>query len=431
MSFILGIVAGGGIGGPLSSALQPVNQLISQQVFTALPTSIPSPTELINMRYREIITPEEYQTTMLKHGYTRELAEDMYISQKSLFAIGDIVRLHRRGLIEEEEYRKLALSAGYDSERLAIAEKATLAFPTANDVVRFSVREVYTPSVVEKFGMAEDLPDEYLAEAKKVGMSEELASQYWLAHWELPSVQMGYEMLHRGVISREELELLLKTADVMPFWRQKLIDISFNPVTRVDVRRLFKLGIYSEEQVKNAYKKIGYTDEDAEALTKFTKLNTIEQERDLTKAEVLKLYSFRELEKEKAQELLFRMGYDNDEADYLLDLEDMKLKDKDTKVRINFLQRQYASNKIDDFTLRDSLLKLNLNNENVERIVAQAEQQRKETIQFLSKADILNLYKAKIVDRETARNKLLQLSFLVEDVDLLLKSVEKAGGEKE
>ncbi|GAH58877.1 unnamed protein product, partial [marine sediment metagenome] len=46
-----------------------------------------------------------------------------------------------------------------------------------------------------------------------------------------------------------ELDSLFMATDIMPWWREKLKAISYNPLTRVDVRRVFKMGIVSEEQV--------------------------------------------------------------------------------------------------------------------------------------------------------------------------------------
>ena len=85
----------------------------------------------------------------------------------------------------------------------------------------------------------------------KAGLPEEQARNYWAAHWELPSAQMGYAMFQRRIIDHETLVMLLKSLDIMPFWRDKLIEMSYNPLTRVDVRRMYGLGVLSEEEVYN------------------------------------------------------------------------------------------------------------------------------------------------------------------------------------
>ena len=83
----------------------------------------------------------------------------------------------------------------------------------------------------------------------------------------LPSIGQGFEMLHRRVIEDADLDLLLRALDVMPFWREKLKDISYNPLTRVDVRRMHRIGVLEEEGVFNAYLDVGYNEENAQLMT--------------------------------------------------------------------------------------------------------------------------------------------------------------------
>jgi hypothetical protein len=79
-------------------------------------------------------------------------------------------------------------------------------------------------------------------------------------------------MFHRGLIDQQGLETLLRTQDIMPYWRDKLVGLSYDLVTRVDIRRLYNIGVYNRQDVKSAYKKLGYDDTNAEALTKFTEI---------------------------------------------------------------------------------------------------------------------------------------------------------------
>lgn len=142
--------------------------------------------------------------------------------------------------------------------------------PPVADIITMAVREVFTPEIASRFGQYEGLPTAFVEWVGKKGLSQEWAARYWAAHWSLPSPQQGFEMLQRGVISRDELALLLRALDIMPFWRDKLIQISYNPLTRVDIRRMYALDIINTAEVNRAYQDIGYTPENAARLTLFT-----------------------------------------------------------------------------------------------------------------------------------------------------------------
>ena len=131
----------------------------------------------------------------------------------------------------------------------------------------------------------------------KHGFDPQWAQYYWYSHWVLPGTTQGYEMMHRGIISQGELQTLLRVSDIPSFWREKLMEMSYKPYTRVDVRRMYGLGVLDESGVKRSYLDLGYNDEKAEAMTQFTILyeagddaDILTQYKDLTKAMVLQAF---------------------------------------------------------------------------------------------------------------------------------------------
>ncbi|MCJ7828990.1 MAG: hypothetical protein MUP81_04540 [Dehalococcoidia bacterium] len=226
-----------------------------------------------------------------------------------------LVTLRLRKIITQQNYLDRMYFLGYDFEEAEDFYTSLLAYPGISDIVRMAVREAYTPEIAEKFGQYQDIPPQFITEAAKVGIPEEIARQYWAAHWDLPSPMQGFDMLHRGIITQDELKLLLRALDVMPFWRDKLISLAYTPFTRVDVRRMHKARILTRDQVKQSYKDIGYNDEKAEALTQFTiALNAgtaTDAEKELSKAEILSAYKNRLISEQDATDALGLLGYDD------------------------------------------------------------------------------------------------------------------------
>ena len=229
--------------------------------------------ELIKLRLRKEIKAGEYKERMLKVGISLDLADELLKIEEQRLDPDTVIRAWRRQLSatkEKPDYFTDLKDQGWTDDRIELLKKVTEFFPAPADLVRFAVREVYSPDIVSKYGQLENLPAKFITEAKKAGLPEDQAKNYWAAHWILPSAGQGFEMLHRGIINKEETKTLLQTLDIMPFWRDKLIDIAYNPYTRVDVRRMNKLGILDREQVKRAYLDLGYDPEKAENMTEFT-----------------------------------------------------------------------------------------------------------------------------------------------------------------
>jgi len=226
-----------------------------------------------------------------------------------------------RDLLPEGVHDDWLGRSGFEPANIALQKALYEEIPGSGDLVRMGVREVFTPEIAERFGQFEDFPPAFGEWMAKQGFTDFWAKAFWGAHWDLPSVTQGFQMRHRDVINDEDLQLLLRALDVMPFWREKLTDIAFRVVTRVDVRRMYAEGVFERDQVKRVYLDLGYKPEDAEALTEFVvrrypRKGTDEPSdlRSLTISSVKQAYARRLITGDDALERLTELDYSADDA---------------------------------------------------------------------------------------------------------------------
>lgn len=258
----------------------------------------------------------------------------------------------RRGALTDDQKADIMARYGFSEPFSAAMEKATEFYPTAQDFVRFAVRDTFKPDVVAKYQYDSDYPvdiDRFVAAA---GVSPEWMKHFWRAHWELPSPQMGYEMLHRDVITVDEMTTLLKIGDMAPFWVPKLIAISYNPLTRVDTRRLYQDGIITEAQVFRNYKDLGYDEEKARWLTDWTKKSLTQEKKqkvkDLTESRILQAYTFGEYDATDAVKFLIELGYSQEESDLIVALQDAQNVFTEINEEWKVIKAEYLAGLIND-----------------------------------------------------------------------------------
>ena len=216
----------------------------------------------------------------------------------------------------------------------------------------FKEFEGLSPELVESFKQRfpqtgtglEGSVTHFVREAKKLGLSDEWVAAYWASHWRLPSIGTAFEMYHRlqpdmvehfsedltsaGLNPAEvafgshELDLLIRGADYSEFWREKLKAIAYKTLTRVDIRRMHKIGVFeTKEELVFQYRTLGYSPENAGLMADFTIQYNAEPDRsasdevrDLTKSEVLALVKGGQMGAEAAIEALQAIDYDVDAA---------------------------------------------------------------------------------------------------------------------
>jgi hypothetical protein len=291
---------------------------------------------------------------------------------------GEALRLWIRELLSNKEFERHLKEAGFNDELIHAIKEGAYYYPSAGDFIRFAVRDTFREDVVEKYQYDAEYPKQIEEYAKKAGFRPEWLKHYWRAHWELPSITLGYEMLHRGVITEDDLRTLLKIADIAPYWIHKTIQVSYSPYTRVDVRRMYRDGVLTREQVKRAYKDIGYDDEHAENLTVWTTKQSLAKERDLTKTEIKTAYLQGEITQGEAIEHLQGLGYDEDEADLILTLAEYQEEKRMRDYEIRVLKKEYAKGLITGEKLKKSLQALGLSEKYMDLIMRESMLSRRE-----------------------------------------------------
>lgn len=347
---------------PLYGALYAVAYLYNQISLAFVPSQVaasryaeislgltPAPENLMQNAYLlGKISKDELLENMRLAGIPRDRAEKALEGLRNLPTAGHVQEAFLRGFITEDEHDTYLKAMGYKDEDIRIFKLLYFRLPPVSDIIRMAVREAFSPEIAEKFGQYEDYPEIFTKWAVQQGFSEDWAKAYWAAHWDLPSATMGFEMLHRGIITEDELKLLLRALDVMPYWREKLIKLSYNPLTRVDVRRMYQLGVLTEEEVYKAYRDLGYDDTNARRLTEFTKrYSAPEDESELSEFRRLARTTYSQayrrgiISRDEYKTFLINLKYVEEDAELLISLDDYYLADKSKIFDLDNYRKDY------------------------------------------------------------------------------------------
>ncbi len=434
LTAILGIGVGVLALGSLGRALSPLFNLVSQEAFKKMPNELLPPVNLINLRHRGLVSDSEYQDEMRKQGIESGRAQKLFEGAEMLLNGYEIATLYRRGAIDEQGRDAALGQLGFTSERSEQLMRVTAEIPSARDVIAFAVREVYSPQIAQAFGQFEGV-DEVMREAaddiKASGMTDDAFKKFWAAHWLLPSVTQGYEMMHREIITSDELDQLMVALDIMPWWREKLREMSFAPFTRVDVRRMHKLGTIDDEGLVKAYKDVGYDDEKAEALADFTRAYNQEPEaaeqtvadldkkteKEATRAAVIKAYRDKLITRGEALTFLADLGYSEKAITLYIASEDFEQAEEITDDHIKTVRDAYVRRIYDFNKAIEQLGVLNLPAAQVDVLMETWNIERDARASRPSKAELFKMHKKKIIPPETLRIELVAHGFSDKYID--------------
>jgi len=297
--------------------------------------------------------------------------------------------------------------------------------PPVADIITMAVREAFTPAIAARFGQYEDFPPDFAKYAAMKGLDEDWAKRYWAAHWNLPSPQQGFQMLHRGVIDRSELDMLMRAQDVMPFWRDKLTQIAFRPLTRVDVRRMYKQGVLNEREVFESYLDQGYDEKNAERMAEFTVKQTLASLSKFTSSDIVKAFAGRMISAGDARSLLQSIDIRGEDAQYIISTAEYKRQWAFTDQQIAGIRNLYKKRVYDENQTRDKLSRLNLPSDQINVLMEQWYYDKAEELDATwTTAQVLKFVKDGLITPERARRELYLNGYDTEHINVYLRSIK-------
>jgi len=383
--------------------------------------------------YRDIlqaafVAPEktgEIRDIIRRDGFSDESIDLMFLSAYRLYDMDMVRTLWLRGVLNDDEMFMRMRELGFTDTRTKEIVESWNLIPGPNDILHMVAKEAFEPDAIKLMGLGDEFPEEQVGWLEKQGLSREWALKYWYAHWEQPSIQMGFEMLHRGIITRQELDMLFRTIEIPPYWREKLIAITYTPFTRVDVRRMHDMQVLTDAELIQAYKDIGYDEAKALKMAEFTKRYNAQSKKDLTMSQIITGYKERIVSREDTITLLGDLEYTKEDAEYLLDLEDYKEYKELEDAVIDNIRVRYEGNLMDVQTARARLNELNLPAVRTEALIEKWTVNLFEDMKLPSKTDLDKFLKGKIITRDEYIDQMFLLGYNEKYINWYLTSLGK------
>lgn len=417
---LLAIALGLSIFQLLGAAARPF--VVDQQssAFRLRPTQPLDPGTVAQAQVRNILTAEDAAEEATRTGLDGRRYDVLRQLGETQPTVEQLFDLLNRELIGEEGARSVLRRLGLIETTIDPLLELRRVLPGPGDVVRFAVRDVYRPEAVSRGQLLQDLPAAGIADAERVGLSAEEFTKFWGAHWVLPSITQAFEMVHRGVITGDELSGLLRTQDIAPGWREELTDIAFNVISRVDIRRMFREGVADEAKVYETYLSQGYNTDDARLLTEFAIADATVDARELTKTEVVALFQGGAITRGDAQAMLDDLGFAGPESEWLLILAEFRRFRRFRELAVSRVRSRYVGRRISDVEATTALDRIGVPPEERDPLIDLWDAERDTERPTLSSALVGRLYRDQIIAEEDARVRWGELGFRSDDIDLLV-----------
>lgn len=360
--------------------------------------AMPTPTIMIQAGLQAGLEREAIKEQMGWAGVHPEWRDDYLNAVLTKPGPQDLIRYRLR---EDPNLENLSTDLGkigIHPDYLDVFRKLAYPIPPLGDLVTMAVRYVFTPEIANRFGLYEEFPDELAHFAAMNGTTDEWARRYWASHWTLPSPAQGLDMLHRGIITMDDLAILMREQNIAPYWRDKLLKAAYTPLNRRDITTMYQLGVLTEEQVNHAYKNVGYDEPTAAQLTETTVKRVMASQTGFNSRTVMAAFKNSTIDRGEAYNLMSAIGVKQSHISQILDRAETERAWTLMNARIDVIANEYRQGLFDAATAKERLKDLHVPEDKIVTLLGRWYKEtverptvlwtRGETVQFLQRGII-------------------------------------------
>lgn len=386
------------------------------------PNQVPPVADAIAMRQRGRIGEETYFKYLEKEGFSKGTAKNFWTTAKQQLSGEALLLLNWRGEISDADYLVEMKKLGFEEATAKQFKISREYYPSPQDLVSWQAREVFEPKSVEKYQLKAELENVDRKPFYKAGMTDEQIDNYWVAHWQHPSLSMVFELLHRGFLTEPEVYDYYKLVEIPPYWRDMLTKAAYKPYTRVDVRRMYESGVLVESDVLQSYKDLGYDKDKAAKMTEWTIASTLQPERDLSRTMIEKGYETGMISGERAIALFMGLGYDEPESMLILNLKMYSIAESELDDKVSTIKTQFRRGILDEEEAIAALDLLDLAAIYRDKIIAEVQRNKQAEFKLPSKEDLIGFFQDKLIEEPEFVGYMKRLGFRETEINLYLRS---------
>jgi hypothetical protein len=335
------------------------------------PTGLPTPSEAGSAWLANSIDDCTFQTWVMAGDTKFEPYRDIVKGGKFKFSALELMTLSKREQLKRGDINvRLRELGSLEQQDVTELEQLFTQVPGPADLIRFMVRDTANQEVISTFGLDSGFGDNFQGQiqtwANYQGLSQEVMTHEWRAHWSIPSPTQLYEMLHRLRHDPDEggpqqvesnVTTALKQQDILPFWIPKLMKISYHPLTRTDLNRAYSHGWIQDDDYLNGMYNNGYSDDDAQTLLRFA---VQERKLALRSSDFIKSYSDGFISLDQMRTLAVDEGYDDSVMDAIEELADAKRQLSEQHKQVAAIAAQYKACRIQEDEARQDMQDLEI-----------------------------------------------------------------------
>lgn len=420
-SFLTQIVLYNAVGQILEPLLAPYIQQLLNDTQSAHPDVPTSPAELAEMVIKNIKPEDQAALEAAMSGLTKERFADMVANQGEPPGLEQVLEWWRRGFLDWDTggpgtasvVNAIRTSRIRNEWTETIRESQFLPITVA-DAVNAWVRGQIDETLALKYGYENGLKEPEMRilhnTTGRPPSPTELAT----------FVRRGLIDLHGTGPDALTFQQGIYEGDLKNKWEPLFENLTVGYPSAFQVRNAQAAGSLTAEQALHLYKLMGYPDDVAQALVAGATGSKVTKAKNLAQSTITRLYVDQVITRDAAIAKLEHIGYDEEEAGYLLTVQDLHELEQQRSAALTNVRSHYLAGKLKKDAAVEILKAEGYSDDAVAQLFTVWDIEKRGQVKTLTAAQIVDAYYYEIVTEDWTLNALQEMGYSPIDAWLLL-----------
>ena len=355
------------------------------------------------------------------YGYAQQLGlqrQDMDVLVANTgepLGLMQLLEAYRRGIIPKDRLERGIRQSRVRNEWIDVAEALRYQPPDPGIVVQGVIRHAITSdqgrALVAERGINPDDWDLILA-----------------AHGRPIAAGEALELFNRGEMTADQVAQAIRQSDIRDEYIPDIQKLARRLIPPRTISTIVHHGIKDKAWAIDYLRQWGYTADDAAALVGSAVTSKTLAIKQATERQIIDLFEARAITKDEAIAQLANIGYDSQEAAFILEATDASATLKEQNRAVNAIRASFLADRIDTHAAGVELDALGLTAQHRDKLISEWQIERASVVKGLTEGQMVQAYGYGIWSREYATNKLVALGYSQADATVLLDIKDKGPG---
>lgn len=411
----------------------PIETIAEYAYNSSCPYKLPTTDEATRAYLTNSIDLQRLVCIAQANGHRWDTWSQVVDSARSRLNVQETLVAWKRGIATDEWAAENLRQLGYlEGPETEILRMLTDQIPPMSDLITMMMRDVADETNVDWREADALFGEKWTGQLKEWGKQQGVPDLYakyiWRAHFTIPSPTQLFEfwrrLRHTGFLgSLEETRKKIKDAliqqDIAPQWIDAFLQVAHQPLTRVDTRRAYEIGTITERDVYDSYIDQGYSDENAERLTKFAKSQQIERAK---RSPLIRRYASGELTFDDLVLELESAGFSSEMIDVATSKAQRELRYYRRKKCLAGMKKRYMLGELKWVDIRDKIQSEGIDPSQAEEIAKAWECERSAKGKTVAASTLCEWYTQGLISDVEMYTRLLNLGYEQDDAARLVQS---------